>query len=126
MARLLRDTDLAGATTWARAALVSFERLGASHDVDEASSLLRALGTSQRTLVRLTGDTGAMHLTRREEEVLALAARGMSNKEIADRLFISAKTAEHHISRILSKLGAKSRTEAVALALHRHPPKIGG
>jgi NarL family two-component system response regulator LiaR len=56
-------------------------------------------------------------LTARQHEVLDLLVTGMSNKEIADRLIITPATARHHVSEILSKLGARSRTEAAALAL---------
>ena len=52
-------------------------------------------------------------LTEREEEVLALIEQGLSNKQIGERLFISAKTASVHVSSILRKVGASSRTEAV-------------
>ena len=55
-------------------------------------------------------------LTQREAEVLLLIAQGLSNREIADRLVISPKTAEHHVSQILSKIGARSRAEAAAFA----------
>jgi DNA-binding NarL/FixJ family response regulator len=55
-------------------------------------------------------------LTAREAEVLRLVARGLTNKEIADDLFISAKTASVHVSRILMKLGVASRTEAAGVA----------
>jgi DNA-binding NarL/FixJ family response regulator len=57
-------------------------------------------------------------LTDREREVLSLLARGMSNREIGTELFIAPKTASVHVSNILSKLGAASRTEAAAIA-HR-------
>lgn len=118
MARLLKESDKAGAVAWGRAALASFERLGALQDSDEAAKLLRDLGVGGgRTGGRVASASG--RLTQREEEVLALAARGLSNREIGERLFISAKTAEHHISQVLSKLGAKSRAEAVALALNK-------
>ena len=60
-------------------------------------------------------------LTAREQEVLALVAQGRSNREIAGRLFISAKTVSVHVSNILAKLGAASRTEAVAVARRRGP-----
>jgi len=56
-------------------------------------------------------------LTEREHEVLRLLASGMSNREIAAALFISPKTASVHVSNILAKLGAGSRTEAAAIAL---------
>ena len=55
-------------------------------------------------------------LTDREREVLSLVARGMSNREIGAELFITPKTASVHVSNILAKLGAASRTEAAAIA----------
>jgi len=55
-------------------------------------------------------------LTARERQVLTLVAQGLSNRQIADQLFISTKTASVHVSNILRKLGATSRTEAVFMA----------
>ena len=54
-------------------------------------------------------------ITRRELEILALISRGMSNREIAQKLFVSENTVKTHSSRVLDKLGAKRRTQAVQL-----------
>jgi DNA-binding CsgD family transcriptional regulator len=67
--------------------------------------------------VRANGIHGS--LTPREAEVLALIADGLSNKEIADRLFLSARTVERHITHIHAKLGTRSKAEATAWALRR-------
>jgi DNA-binding CsgD family transcriptional regulator len=68
----------------------------------------------------LPGDRGLeeLGLTRREAEVLALVARGYTNREIAATLVISEKTASAHVSHILRKLGTPNRREAAAIA-HR-------
>ena len=55
-------------------------------------------------------------LTARERQVLELIAQGLSNRQIGERLFISGKTASVHVSAILRKLGASTRTEAAFLA----------
>lgn len=55
-------------------------------------------------------------LTKRELQVLALAAHGLSNTEIAERLTIREKTVRHHITHILAKLGLHTRAELIAVA----------
>ena len=64
-------------------------------------------------------------LTEREREVLALVARGYTNKHIADTLFVSEKTARNHVSHILEKLGLSRRSEAAAFAVEHKlvPPR---
>lgn len=58
-------------------------------------------------------------LTRRELEILELMVGGVSNPDIAEKLFVSRSTIKFHVSNILMKLGAATRTEAVAIALQR-------
>jgi DNA-binding NarL/FixJ family response regulator len=100
----------------ARAALEAFERLQAARDADAAAALLRSLGA------RLpSGRKNGGLLTKREAEVLDLLGHGLSNPEIADRLYISRKTVEHHVGNILAKLGLRSRAEAAAYATRLKP-----
>jgi DNA-binding CsgD family transcriptional regulator len=120
LARSLDATDPEVATGEARTALSEFERLGAPRDADQAAAFLRDRGVAGRTGPKTLGT-----LTRREREVLALVGEGLSNAEIAARLFISTKTAEHHVGNILAKLHARTRAEAAAIAL-RHPAGISG
>ena len=117
LARSLVDRDRGLAVAEARSALQAFDRMGATAEADRASAFLRELGVKGRTGPR---DVGV--LSRREQEVLRLVAEGLSNSEVAARLFISTKTAGNHVSNILSKLGLRSRTEAAAFALLNVPP----
>jgi DNA-binding NarL/FixJ family response regulator len=61
----------------------------------------------------------AEHLTDREQQVLVLMAEGLSNREISARMVISENTVKFHISSVLGKLGAGSRTEAVSIGIRR-------
>jgi DNA-binding CsgD family transcriptional regulator len=70
-------------------------------------------------------DTDPFGLTPRERQVLALVARGATNREIGTELFMAEKTASVHVSRILAKLDVRSRTEAAAVA-HRLGIEAGG
>ncbi|MEV6278803.1 AAA family ATPase [Nocardia sp. NPDC051832] len=108
------------AHTALRAAAVIADDLGARplfdaiHDTAERARL--PLYESARTRTEPPRTFG---LTTRELDVLHLVAQGLSNRQIAAELFISANTAGVHVSRILTKLSAASRTEAAALA-HQH------
>ncbi|MET1084092.1 MAG: LuxR C-terminal-related transcriptional regulator [Burkholderiales bacterium] len=111
LAEALVENAPAAAVVEARRALQTFERIGATADADAASALLRRLGASGRAFPKHFGE-----LTKRETEVLELLADGCSNEEIARRLVISRRTAEHHVAHILSKLGLRNRAEAAAYA----------
>jgi DNA-binding CsgD family transcriptional regulator len=65
--------------------------------------------------VRDDSKLAALGITPRELEVLELMAQGLSNKEIADRVFVSENTVKTHSSRVFDKLGARRRTQAVQL-----------
>lgn len=89
--------------------------------VSEGGSLLQPVVASK--LMQHMSGGGQQELpeplTDREEEVLQLLAKGKTNKQIADELFITERTAKFHVSSILGKLGAENRTEAVTLAAQR-------
>lgn len=106
---LVKDTDPAD--------LIRAVRVAA---VGEA---LLSPGVTRRLLQRVAGDlstsrdTAALDvLTEREREVLALVGQGLTNGEIAARLFLSPLTAKTHVSRILTKLGARDRVHLVVIA----------
>jgi len=112
LARALATDAPEAAEAEARLALRAFEGLGATGDVDATGALLRQLGARGRAFPKHYGA-----LTKRETEVLALLADGCSNEEIARRLVISRRTAEHHVAHILSKLSLRSRAEAAAYVM---------
>jgi DNA-binding NarL/FixJ family response regulator len=112
LARALEASQPEVAVGEAKIALAEFERLGAPRDADAAAAFLRDRGVAGRT-----GPKGLGLLSKREREVLALLGEGLTNSEIAARLFISTKTAGHHVSNMLAKLHLRSRTEAAAYAV---------
>ena len=112
VAEALRGADPEVAVAQGRAALATFEDLGAGRDADAAAALLRELGVKAAR----AGPKGVGALTKREREVLGLLGEGLSNPEIAERLYVSRKTVEHHVASVLSKLQAKGRAEAAAYA----------
>jgi DNA-binding CsgD family transcriptional regulator len=100
-----------------RAALDIFERLGAQPAAEITRRKLRDAGT--RGLPRgprATTRANPAGLTNRQLEILQLLVAGLRNTEIAERLFASPKTVDHHVSAVLAKLGARSRAEATIAA----------
>jgi DNA-binding CsgD family transcriptional regulator len=114
LARALAETDPGSAVEEARLALRTFEELGARYDADRAAALLRSLGAAGRTGAKLLGG-----LSNREIEVLRLLGEGLTNAEIAARLYISTKTVATHVGNLFAKLHLRNRAEAAAFA-HRH------
>ena len=112
---LAQSGDGPAAVVEAQRALAVFDRVGARWYADQAAALLRSLGTRSRGVGRAP-EVVLPQLTAREREVLDLVRDGLTNAEIGARLFISAKTAEHHVGRVLAKLGVRSRAEAAAFA----------
>ncbi|MBV8942744.1 MAG: response regulator transcription factor [Solirubrobacterales bacterium] len=83
----------------------------------QAAHTLQRLGAARTVLARATGQSG--ELSARELEVLSLVAKGLSDREIAQRLALSPHTVHRHVSNILVRLGESSRTAAVAHATHQ-------
>ncbi|MBV9606234.1 MAG: response regulator transcription factor [Solirubrobacterales bacterium] len=130
------DRVAAGQT--AQAALEIARRLGAGWLAGEVSTLSQRarldLGEPVGELVRASESNGdaagsgsgsgsgedPFGLTARERQVLSLLAEGATNRQIGAALFMAEKTASVHVSRILSKLGVRSRTQAAAVAHRLH------
>ncbi len=70
------------------------------------------------------GEAAPFGLTPRELQVLALIAEGATNRQIGAALYMAEKTASVHVSRILSKLGVRSRTQAAAVAHRLHLTRV--
>lgn len=87
--------------------------------VDAIHSVSRGARYIDPTLLAVVLEPGGDRLTEREREVLQLAADGKQNKVIAQTLGLSEETIKSHLSNVMRKLGAQSRTEAVAAALRR-------
>lgn len=98
----------------AKAAMTVFRELGASGELSRAEELLAGVGG--RSEERSESYGPLERLSKREREVLALVADGLTNGEIAERLYVSEHTVHRHVANILRKLAVPSRTAAASLA----------
>ncbi|HEX5771811.1 MAG TPA: LuxR C-terminal-related transcriptional regulator [Nocardioidaceae bacterium] len=114
LSRLLQQHDPEAAAARARSAMTRFETLGARREAAAAAADLRGMGFTPAP-----GPRRAETLSSRERDVLDLLAHGLSNPQIAERLFLSPRTVGHHVSSILHKLGVQSRAEAAAYAARK-------
>jgi DNA-binding NarL/FixJ family response regulator len=106
---LVKDTD--------PVELIHGVRVTARGDALLAPSVTRRLIAEFATRIKLPPPSRALEqLTEREREVMTLVAGGLSNDEIAARLVVSPATAKTHVSRVLTKLGARDRAQLVVLA----------
>ena len=100
---------------WLREALAFFETTGHVRSASACRSLLRQAGAPVprrgRGASEVPAELRALGVTSREVDVLGLVAEGLTNREIADRLFLSPRTVENHVERLLAKTGASNRRE---------------
>ncbi|GAA2205499.1 LuxR family transcriptional regulator [Nonomuraea monospora] len=108
---LRRDRRPGAARTHLHSALETFERYGARLWTEQARTELRASGDPVRPVLDAT--TG--QLTAQQLQIARMVAEGATNKEVAEQLFLSRRTVEHHLRNIFSRLGIRSRVELVRL-----------
>jgi len=96
-------------------AIEIFEGEGSPAYADRVRSEMRRHGWAPPRARRAVTRAHPQGLTAREQEVLALVADGMTDSEIAERLFLSRRTVEHHVAAVLAKLGVSSRHEAAVI-----------
>jgi DNA-binding CsgD family transcriptional regulator len=110
-----------------RESLEILERLGAAPAADKVRQALRSTGARGIPRgPRPSTKRNPAGLTSRQVEVLALMAEGLSNADIANQLFVSTRTVDHHVAAILQKLDVRTRAEAVSTAIQTHVlPKLG-
>jgi DNA-binding CsgD family transcriptional regulator/tetratricopeptide (TPR) repeat protein len=100
-----------------RSALATFDGLGATAPARLCRARLRRLGVKAVPVgPRAATRSHPLGLTRREQEVLDLVCEGLANAEIAQRLVISERTVDHHVSAVLTKMGVRSRSAAASQA----------
>ncbi|MFN2581933.1 MAG: LuxR C-terminal-related transcriptional regulator [Candidatus Dormibacteria bacterium] len=125
---LVQCGDAAGARVEVEAAIAVFERLGIVPDVAAARSLIEGIDATNGhapapSHASVRHPLGAQEqLTPREREIAQLVGEGLTNREIAKRLFLSVRTAETHVDRALGKLGFHTRSQLAAWVARQQQP----
>ncbi|MFD6060301.1 response regulator transcription factor [Rhodococcus wratislaviensis] len=114
------DAILAGASGYVVKDIRGMELTQAVHDVGAGKSLLDSRAAAA-LMVKIRADASEKdgifgHLTNQERTLLALLGEGLTNRQIAARMFLAEKTVKNYVSRLLTKLGVERRTQAAVLA----------
>jgi DNA-binding CsgD family transcriptional regulator len=108
------------------AALTTYERIGADRDAGRVRRRIRAVCDKRRsTRAGVRNLTGWHSLTHTEERVVAHVAQGLTNREVARRMFLSRHTIDSHLRQAFRKLGVTSRVQVARLALEHGGPAFG-
>jgi DNA-binding CsgD family transcriptional regulator len=120
LASALERSDPESAVAEARAAAGAFERLAAEPDLAQARALVERLSSpAHPRLPRPRDRPVATGLSKRELEIAGLVAQGLTNRQIADRLFLSVRTVESHVDSALGKLEFRTRTQLATWVVSR-------
>jgi two-component system, NarL family, response regulator LiaR len=122
---LVQQAINAGAVGYLLKTASSDELIAAIRSAHEGQSTLSPEATQALVQAAQQQISASAELSPREREILGLLAQGLTNTEISERLFISVPTVKFHVTNILDKLNASSRTEAVMIAVRRKLVTIG-
>jgi DNA-binding CsgD family transcriptional regulator len=120
-AGLAARDDRPGATRRLEDALTLYDHAGASWDAARVRNQMRRLGVRRRRSSRASAANGWGGLTPAEIDVVNLSAQGLTNREVAARLFLSPHTVSMHLRHVYAKLGINSRAELARIALTNEP-----
>jgi DNA-binding CsgD family transcriptional regulator len=114
---LANEGDRSGAIDCLEQSLALYARSGATWDAGRVRNRMRVLGIRRRVVSADPPATGWGDLTQSELKVVNLTAQGLTNRDVASRLFVSPHTVSMHLRHVYSKLGINSRAELARVAL---------
>jgi DNA-binding CsgD family transcriptional regulator len=119
--RLIDSSDRSGAAQRLEEALALYDRAGATWDAGRVRNQMRRLGIRRRLVSPASSTNGWAGLTQSELKVVTLSAQGLTNRDVATRLFLSPHTVSMHLRHVYAKLGINSRAELARIALAHEP-----